>query len=100
MTGLTNLNRRGVERLTFVADRGLRRGHARDRHAVRGATHVVEPRHVEEVDRVRIAAVLAANAELEVRLVLASDPRGKADQPPHAGLVDRLERASVDDLPL
>src|SRR5688500_11101351 len=83
---------------TRMGYRGLSRGHPRDGHAVRRAAHVVEPRHVEEVDRVRVPAVLAADAELQVGLVLASDPRREAHEPADAGLVDRLERAAVDDL--
>ena len=58
-----------------VRDGGLRRRHARDRDAVRGAAHVIEPRAVEEAHRVRVAAVLAADAELEV---------GRRDRPSHA----------------
>src|SRR5688572_26611581 len=41
--------------LTRMGYCGLGRGDARDRHAIRRAAHVVEPRHVEEVDRIRIA---------------------------------------------
>src|SRR6184192_648983 len=71
---------------------------ARDRHAVRRAAHVVEPGQLEELDRLGIAAVLAADAELEVRLGLAAGPRRESDQPAHARAVDRLERAAVDDV--
>src|SRR4051794_24267683 len=78
--GLKCLSRPGREfaplgrPLAGLLDRRLRRGHARDRHAVRGAAHVVEPRHVEERDRVRVAAVLAADAELQVSLGFAPGP--------------------------
>ena len=53
---------------------------------------------MEEGDRVGIAAVLAADAELQVRLGLAAHPRRQPHEPAHARLVDRLERAAVDDL--
>ena len=52
--------------------RRLRRREPRDRHAVRRAAHVVEADLVEEVDRRRVAAVLAADAELEVGPRLAA----------------------------
>src|SRR3954468_12760733 len=83
-----------------VRDGRLGGRHARDRHPVRRAAHVVEARHVEEGDRLGIAAVLAADAQLEVRLGLASRPRSEPHQPPDARLVDGLERAAVDDLRL
>ena len=57
---------RASDRASSVRDGCLRRRHARDRDAVRGAAHVVEARAMEEPDRVRVAAVLAADAELEV----------------------------------
>src|SRR5215204_6553306 len=79
---------------------GLRGCDPRDRHAVRRAAHVVEARDVEEGDRRGIAPVLAADAELQVRLGLAPSPRAEPDQPAHARLVDGLERAAVDDLGL
>src|SRR2546421_11792263 len=74
----------------------LRGRHAGDRHPVRRAAHVVEPGHLEEGDRLGVAAVLAADAELEVRLRLATGPRPQPDQPADARAVDRLERAAVD----
>jgi omega-6 fatty acid desaturase (delta-12 desaturase) len=64
--------RRGC--LVRVPYGGLRRRDAGDRDAVRAAGHVVEPGHVEEVDRERVAAVLAADPELERRLGLATHP--------------------------
>src|SRR5258706_8618169 len=78
-------------------DRGPARFEPRDRYAERRAGHVVEPDLVEEVDRVRIAAVLAADADLEVR------PRGPAlldrdpDEPADAVPVNRLERGDPED---
>src|SRR6478735_2431565 len=57
----------------------------------------VQPHVVEEVHRRRVTAVLAAHAELEVRLggtaLLAGDPHQRAD----AVDVDRLERGHPED---
>src|SRR5947199_10539397 len=80
------------------AELSLRSGNARDRHAVGRATHVIKPCHVEERDRLRIAPVLAADPELEMRLRLAAGPRRQPHEPADPRLVDRLERAAVEDL--
>src|SRR5947207_14791325 len=83
----------------LLAERGLRRGEPRDRHAERRARHVVEPDLVAEHDRSRIAAVLAADADLEVPAHLAAaldaDPNQRAD----AIAVDRPERIARQDAP-
>ena len=50
------------------ADDGLGGGQAGDRHAERRAAHVVEAGVVEQGDRLGVAAVLAAHAELELGL--------------------------------
>src|SRR4051812_22142910 len=55
-----------------LAERGLRRGEARDRHAIGRARDVVEPDLVAERHRGRIAAVLAADPDLEVLAGLAA----------------------------
>ena len=47
--------------------RGLGRRQAGDRHPERRAAHVVQPDLVAERDRLGIAAVLAADAKLDVR---------------------------------
>src|SRR6185437_14483204 len=49
------------------ADRGLRRGKAGDRHAIGRAGDVVEADLVAEGDGSGIAAVLAADADLQIR---------------------------------
>src|SRR5499427_881179 len=54
------------------AHRGLGGRELGDRHAERRARHVVEPDPVAELDARRIAAVLAADAELELRALLAA----------------------------
>src|SRR4051794_3754480 len=51
-----------------VVERGVGGGEAGDGDAVGGAAHVVQPDAVEELHRARVAAVLAADAELEVGL--------------------------------
>src|SRR5215216_5584682 len=66
------------------AQSGLCGGHARDRHAVRRAAHVDEPGELEEGDRVGVAAVLAADAELQARPGLAPDPGGQPHEPADA----------------
>ena len=48
-----------------LADRGLRRRKARDRHAIGRARDIIEPDVVTERDGGGIAAVLAADTDLE-----------------------------------
>src|SRR5687767_5931708 len=73
-------------------DRGLRRREARDRHAIRRRRHVGQAGVVAERDRRRVAAVLAADADLETRTRLAP----ALDRDPHHGAhpvaVEHLER--------
>src|SRR5437588_11471420 len=83
--------------LRALAGRRLGGRHARDRHPVRRAAHVVEPRELEEGDRGGVAAVLAADAELQGGLGLAARPRRKAHQPADPRPINRLERATVHD---
>ena len=58
--------KRSCRRMRLSPERRLRRGEAGDRDAERRARHVVEMRRLAEGDRGRIAAVLAADAELDV----------------------------------
>src|SRR5439155_9913763 len=51
-----------------LVERRLRRGQARQRDAERRAADVVQAELVAERDRARLAAVLAADAQLHVRL--------------------------------
>src|SRR5689334_3545310 len=80
------------------ADRRLGGGDASDGHPVRRAGDVIDPAFVEELDRVRVAAVLPADAELQVLFGLATEPGTHPDQLPHAGRVERLERGAVEHL--
>ena len=80
-----------------VGERRLRGREPRERDAVRRARDVVEPEPVAERDRARLAAVLAADPELDARLraspALDADPHEVAD----AVLVDHLERVALED---
>ena len=74
-----------------LAERGLGGGKPRDRHAERRAGHVIEPDLVTEGDRGGIPAVLAANADLEIRPRLAPALDADPHQLPDALLVDGHE---------
>src|SRR5580658_4766908 len=76
----------------LLAERRLCGGETRDRHAERRARNVVEPDLVAERDRGRIAAVLAADAELEALAHLAAALARDRDQFADALAVDRDER--------
>jgi hypothetical protein len=60
-------------------------------HAVGRAAHVVQPELEAELDRIRIAALLAANADFRFLRVARPFDR-HLDQLADALLVDRLER--------
>src|SRR5881628_2318138 len=51
----------------FARNNGLRRCQSCDRHPIRGTAHIVESDLIKELDRGRIAAVLAADPDFEVR---------------------------------
>src|SRR6478672_5329099 len=80
-----------------LAERGLRGGEARDRHAEGRARHVVEPDAFAEVDRGGIAAMLAADSKLDARARLASALGGDPHEFAHAFLVERHERIGRQD---
>src|SRR4029077_13446469 len=77
-----------------------RRRQPGDRHAVGGAGDVVEAGALEEVDRLRIAAVLTADAEVEVRTGSPPPLAGQADELSDPSLVDALEGIVVEDAEL
>src|SRR5450759_5448104 len=83
-----------------VPDRGLSRRQPRDRDPERAARHIVQAQLVAEVDRLRVATVLAADPDLHLRAGLAALGDGDGHQPPHTVLVDRLEGVARQDLPL
>src|SRR5690606_19346598 len=78
-------------------DRGAARLQPRNGDAERRAGHVVEPDLVAEVHRVGVAAVLAADAQLDPRPRLPALLGGDADEPPHAVPVEGLERRHPED---
>src|SRR5439155_13300158 len=83
-----------------LGERGLRRGEARERNAVRRAADVVQPEVVAEDDRLRLAPVLAADAELQRLLDAAAALDRDAHQISDAALVERLERIALEDVVL
>src|SRR5436305_15253870 len=68
---------------TLLLQRRLRRRKPRDRQAVRRAGHIVEADLVTELDRRRVAAVLAADAELQLGLDAAALRDGDLHQAAH-----------------
>ena len=66
-----------------------------DRHPERRARHVVQPDAVEEVNGVRVTAMLAAHAEVQVRAGRPSLAYGDLDEPADPVDVQRLERATA-----
>src|SRR6185437_830212 len=74
----------------------LRRRQPRGEHAVGRAGDVVEAGAVEEANRGRIAAVLAADADLEIGSSLAAVGGGQLHQLSDAGLVEAGERILLE----
>src|SRR3954470_5243806 len=72
-----------------LAERGLRGGEARDRHAIGRAGYVIQSDLVAEGHRCRIAAMLAANPDLQLRPRLAAALDADPDQFAHAVTIDR-----------
>src|SRR5262245_63422898 len=81
----------------LLGERCVRGREARDGHPVGGARDVVETAAMEEGDRRRIAAVLAADPDLELLARPASVLHGDADELADPFLVDRLERIERED---
>jgi O-acetylserine/cysteine efflux transporter len=75
-----------------LAERGPAGLQPRDRHPEGRAGHVVEPDLVEEVDRGGVAAVLAADAQVQVGPRGPATLDGRAHQGAHTLDVQRLER--------
>src|SRR5882672_11648145 len=80
-----------------LAERGLRRSQPRDRHAVGRARHIIQPDLVAERHRSRIAAMLAANADLEAGAGLASAHDADLHEFADAVTIDRDERIDLED---
>src|SRR5688500_1689640 len=80
--------------------RRLRRGEPRERDAEWRAGHVVETGVMAEPHGLRIAAVLAADADLEILALAAPALDRDLDELAHAGFVERREGIFGEDLPL
>ena len=89
----------GIQRLDLCSlfERGLSGGQTRHRHAERRATHVGQAEPVAELHAVRVAAVFAADAELDVGAGAAAFFDGDLHQLADAGLIDRGERILLHD---
>src|SRR5712692_1962808 len=79
---------------------GLGCRQACDGDSERAARYVVEPDAVAEMDRVGVAAMLAADPHFQLRPGFAPLAHGQLHQPAHALLVDRLEWIARKDLAL
>src|SRR5437588_10933723 len=82
------------------AERGLRRRQTRDWHAEGRARNVIELGAVAEGHALRIAAVLAADAELDIRPRPATALSCNLDQRADAALIERHERIMLQDAAL
>src|SRR4051812_178094 len=79
-----------------LLQRSLRRREAGERDPVRRAADVIEPDPVAELDRRRLAAVLAADAELDVRLRLPPPLHRDPHQVSDTFGVEHLERVALE----
>src|SRR5206468_9718786 len=84
------------DRRAALRERRLRGSESGQRYAVGRARHIVEPELMAEGDRLRLAAVLAADAHLQVGLrrppALDADPHQVADTTD----VERLEGIALE----
>src|SRR5581483_12486897 len=87
----------GLFRRGALVDRGLRRGQPGYGHAERRARDVVEADPLAERDRGGVAAMLAADAELDPGARMAPAFRRPPDQFADPFTVDRDERVDLDD---
>src|SRR6185437_5704380 len=81
----------------LVFDHGLRRREPRNRHAEGRGAHVVHSRAVAKLYALSVAAVLAANSDLQLRTRLAPALDRPLDQHAHAVHVECLERIVLED---
>src|ERR1700744_1314348 len=80
-----------------LAERRLRRSKASDRHAVGRARDVIQSDLVAECDRSGIAAMFAANADLEIGTSLAATRHADLHQFADAVAIDRNKRIDLQD---
>src|SRR5262245_61810275 len=81
-------------------DGRLGRSQPGDRHTVRRTTDVIEPDLVAEHHAGRVAAVLAADPDLELFAGPAAAGNSQLHQSSDAVLIDRLEGIAADDVVL
>src|SRR5882762_8876793 len=81
----------------LLFERRLGGGETGDRHAERGAGHVVHTHMVAELHRRRLTAVLPTNADLEVGPGAPAQPHRQLDELADALLVEYLERVVLED---
>src|SRR5258708_39427447 len=92
---------RGPHRLRLVArNRGLRGRQPGDRDTVWRTGHIVHPHPVAEHHRTRLASMLSADADLQIRPGSAPQLDGVLDQLPDAALIENRERIVIEDLGL
>ena len=82
----------------ILAERRLGSGESGDRHPERRARHIVEPDIVAERDRRRVAAMLTADADLQLFLHPAAALNADANQLANTLLVDRLTPGTLGKL--
>src|SRR6266542_4434460 len=85
-------------RADLVGQRRMSGGQQRDRHAVRRTAHVIQPDLVAEDHLFGVAAVLAADADLQIGARRASVLDADFEELPHAFLIERLKRVVGEDL--
>src|SRR5262245_55403521 len=90
--------RRRRRRADLICQRRVSGGQQRDRHAVRRTAHVIQPDLVAEDHRFGVAAVLAADADLQIGARRASVLDADFEKLPHAFLIERLEWVVGEDL--
>src|SRR5271156_1480401 len=78
-------------------DRCLRRRQPRDRNPVRRARHVIQPEAMAQLDARRIAAMLAANADLQTLVRLPPELDSNSHQLADADWVQLRERVLLID---
>jgi len=86
--------------LILISKNRLRGREPRNRNAIRRAAHVVEAYVVTEHHRLRLAAVFAADADIELRIHLATEFDADLHQFANSGLIYRYERVARQDLPV
>ena len=86
------------ELLPLTANGSLSSGEAGDRDAERRAGHIVQTDLVAELDGCRVAAVLAADTYVELRVDGLAELDGHIHELAYAGLVELCERIVLKDL--